>query len=94
MKVEFAPLAQADLREIAGFIALDNPARADTFIDEIIDRCLALADFPEAAPQRDDIGPGIRALSFKQYLILYRAAQSKVRIERVQHGNRKLQLTD
>ncbi|WP_339741896.1 type II toxin-antitoxin system RelE/ParE family toxin [uncultured Maricaulis sp.] len=93
MKVEFAPLAQVDLREIAGFIALDNPARADSFIDEIIDRCLALADFPEAAPQRDDIDPGIRALSYKQYLILYRVREAMVRIERVQHGNRKLQLT-
>lgn len=94
MRVEFAPLAQADLREIAGFIALDNPVRADSFVDEIVDHCLALADFPQVAPRRDDIGPGIRTLSYKQYLVLYRLTQAVIRIERVLQGNRKLQLTD
>ena len=34
--------------EILDYIALDNPDRAESFVDEIIDGCLEIPAFPEA----------------------------------------------
>jgi toxin ParE1/3/4 len=42
VKVTFSPAAQADLMEIAMFIAQDNPARVLTFVDELEGKCDAL----------------------------------------------------
>ncbi|MED5549289.1 MAG: type II toxin-antitoxin system RelE/ParE family toxin [Pseudomonadota bacterium] len=90
MKVEFAPAATADLSAIAGYIALDNPARAESFTDELVDRCLDIPDFPESGVARSDLEPGIRVLVHGRYLILYRMLPGEVRIERIVHGSRTL----
>ena len=50
MKVYITASAQADLDEIFDYIAVDNPGRALTFTDELVDRCNELADFPKAYP--------------------------------------------
>jgi toxin ParE1/3/4 len=42
--------AQSDLRDIRDFILRDNPARAVTFVDELLDRCQLLADHPLLSP--------------------------------------------
>lgn len=35
MRLHFTPQAEIDLEEIGDYIALDNPARAVTFIQEV-----------------------------------------------------------
>ena len=42
MGVLFTPLAETDIEEIGDYIALDNPARALTFIQEIRAQCQKL----------------------------------------------------
>lgn len=44
MRVLFAPAAIADLQEITDYITADNPARAATFVAELIDRCHTLRE--------------------------------------------------
>jgi len=43
MRCVFSALAEADLEEIADYIARDKPRRALSFIGEIRERCQGLA---------------------------------------------------
>lgn len=90
MTVEFSPTAIEDLQAVLVYIAADNPARAASFVDEIVDHCLAIPDFPEAAPLREELGAEMRVRVYGNYLILHRQTGDQVRIERVLHGRRRL----
>lgn len=59
MRLEFSPAADADLVEIASFIARDNVARAVTFIDELEATCAMLVDFPHSGGARSDLRAGL-----------------------------------
>jgi plasmid stabilization system protein ParE len=48
MRVVISAEAQNDLSEIGAFIQPYNPKRALSFVDELLDRCEALADIPKA----------------------------------------------
>ncbi|WP_417481362.1 type II toxin-antitoxin system RelE/ParE family toxin [Maricaulis sp.] len=88
MKTIISDLVWADLEDIGDYIAQDSPLRARKFVSELLDHCERLADFPNAAPLREDVSPGIRAASHGQYLIFYRVADGALRIERILQGNR------
>ncbi|MAZ90932.1 MAG: plasmid stabilization protein [Maricaulis sp.] len=62
MIVVLAPAAEADMGEILDYIALDNPDRAESFVDEIIDGCLEIPAFPEAGTARPDVADGARSI--------------------------------
>jgi plasmid stabilization system protein ParE len=44
MKVRITQAAFADLRDIGHWIALDDPERAVTFVQELGEKCLSLSD--------------------------------------------------
>ena len=90
MKVTFSPAAEADLMDIAAFIAEDNPSRALTFVDELEAKCDLLGRTPGLGTHRPELGDGIRMLPHRRYLILYREAGKVVRIERIMHGARDI----
>ena len=48
--VEITATAEADLEGIGDYIARDNPARAVTFIRELYQCCMDLAEMPLAWP--------------------------------------------
>ena len=48
MKLDITSAAEADLEEIADYIARDNPVRAMTFVRELYERCFDIADMPPA----------------------------------------------
>ena len=50
MKIFFAPAAKLDLLSIGENIGQENPTRAVSFVDELIDRCYSLADLPRRYP--------------------------------------------
>ena len=50
MKVVLAAEAVHDLEAIGDYIALDNPARARSFVAELIDKAYGLATLPLAFP--------------------------------------------
>ena len=57
------PEAENDLDEIWWYIAQDSPNNADKFLDQIQERCLALADFPQMGTNREELRKGLRSQS-------------------------------
>ena len=90
-RLVFSPEAEADLGEIAAYIAADDPKRALTFIDELEQSCAALLDFPEAGRARPDLAPRLRSKPHGRYVIFYTAGADEVRIERILHGARDVE---
>ena len=90
MRVHLTDHAEADLEEIADYIALDNPPRAMSFALELRAKSMAIGDAPRAARARPDLGKGVRVAIRRPYLILFRINQTQVEILRFIHGARDL----
>lgn len=90
-RLEFSPEATADLADIGGYIARDNPERARTFVDELEARCAGLIEYPDTGRARADLAPGLRSKPHGDYLIFYTPSEEVVRIERVLHGARDVE---
>jgi len=89
MKVVWTLAAQADLEEISDYIKADNPVRAVSFVNEIVDAGEAISDMPRAFPLVPRLEQrGIRRRSFGRYLIFYRIEAGSVQILHVAHGAR------
>lgn len=90
MKVNFTDTAEADLETIGDYIALSNPFRAASFVNEIRTRCMGLREAPHAFPLlQDHPASGIRRRVHGNYLIFYRIGPEAVEILRVLHGARE-----
>lgn len=90
MRLEFSPAADADLVEIASFIARDNVPRAVTFVDELEAACAKLVDFPLSGVARSDIRVGLRSKPHGSYVIFYSVLETVIRIERILHAARDI----
>ena len=82
--------AQADLRGIRDHILADNPPRAISFIEELLERCQLLADTPGMGRARDELRPGLRSFAYGSYVLFYRRTAGGVEIVRVLHGARNI----
>ena len=91
MRVDLSETALDDLSGIGAFIGETNPLRAETFVEEIRERCLGLGSMPRAFPlvPRHE-GTGVRRCPFRAYLIFYRIRTDVVEILRVVHGSRDI----
>jgi len=85
------PKALEDLEAIGNYIAADNPARAISFIDELLDCCGRIAAQPRAYTRRDDLAPGLRQAVHGNYLIFFTLGDGVVVVERIVHGARRLE---
>ncbi|MCJ2011974.1 type II toxin-antitoxin system RelE/ParE family toxin [Methylobacterium sp. J-076] len=82
MKVVVTAEAELDLERIGDFIARDNPARAQTFVTELVECCLRLSDTPRAFPLVARYAhTGVRRRVFGSYLIFYRVDEEAGRID-------------
>ena len=89
MKVIIGFGARADLTEIGDRIALDNPMRAFTFVDELEARCETLDPHPERFPVVGQFGSRpVHKLGHAGYLIFYVLAPSHIEVLRITHGSR------
>jgi plasmid stabilization system protein ParE len=89
MKVVVSAKAEADLEEIGDWIARDNPIRAASFVRELREACLSLAEMPRAFPLlAHRVGSGIRRKPYRNYLIFYSVCDRRVDILHVLHGAR------
>jgi toxin ParE1/3/4 len=87
MIVHLTKEAEQDIERIADYIALDNPPRAVSFLQELRSKCLALADMPERFPLVPRYeASGVRRRGHGNYLIFYRVEPEKVVIIHVLHG--------
>ena len=90
-KIVWTLRSREDLREIATFIARDNPPAALKLGDLIFARVDSLERFPElgrVVPERNQ--SHLREIVVKNYRIVYRVHQKEKRLEilRVWHGAR------
>lgn len=76
--------------DIADFIALDDPARALSFIAEIEGAMTTIAERPGSFPARDELVSGLRSARHGRYLIFFLTDHEGVKIVRVLHGARDL----
>jgi toxin ParE1/3/4 len=91
VRVELAAKAERDLRDIALFIAADNPTRAMSFYGELEIACLELAEFPKRFQVvRSLEGIEIRRRVYSNYVILYRLFETRIVVLRVVHGSKSL----
>lgn len=88
--VSFRPEAEADLFALYAYVASEaGHDRAGDYITRIETACMSLPTLPKRGIPRDDLEPGMRALSFGgRALILYRIEDNRVRIARVFYAGR------
>ena len=90
MIVRITPAAEADLEVIGDWIAQDSPERALTFVEELREACLTLAEIPEGyalVPRYADAG--IRRRVYGNYLIFYRILGGEIQVLHILHGARE-----
>ncbi|MDB5429173.1 MAG: type toxin-antitoxin system RelE/ParE family toxin [Caulobacter sp.] len=86
MRLVFTDLALADLEEIGRYIALDNPARAASYLRELREHCLRIPDFPFAYPPRPSRGRNVRIAVHGRHVVVFAATKSKITIRRIVDG--------
>ena len=89
MKVRFTPVARNSLREIARYIARDNPVRAVSFAAELRAKAAEIGINPSLYPVHQfGSGHQIRRRVVGRYLILYQVDAGLVVILDIRHGAR------
>ncbi len=91
VRVELSQQARRDLREIAAFIARNNPGRSRTFCRELLLTARNLSDHPHIGrvfPERGDVA--IREIVHGAYRIIYQVIgkPEAIFILRFWHGAR------
>jgi toxin ParE1/3/4 len=87
----FSEDAEADLLDIAEFIARDNPIAAREWVDAVRQRCHLLSQHPLMGESRPGFGvAGCRSISVGLYVIFFRPSASGIEIARILHGSRDL----
>lgn len=72
VEVLWLDAAQQDLEILASYIAVDSEAAARRVSSRLERMAGLLSDHPRLGPLRSDLGPGLRLLVVRPYLILYR----------------------
>ncbi|MGZ3341134.1 MAG: type II toxin-antitoxin system RelE/ParE family toxin [Reyranella sp.] len=89
MKVVLSRNAERDLEAIGDWIAQDNPARAVSFVAELVKSCKSIGKTPRGFPLVDrsrDLR--LRRRVYGDYLIFYDVGTTSVEILHVLHGAR------
>ena len=90
------PRARQDIVEAALYIADDDPAAADRFLDAVEATLATLSHMPRIGAPREFDNPALTDLrlfpvsGFERYLVFYRPRQTGVEIIRVLHGHRDI----
>ena len=84
--VRLSKAAASDIRRIGDEFATDKPRAAEAFVDRIVQRCHSLADAPEGYGLRPGFGSGVRGVTVRPYIILYRVRVRDILILGVRHG--------
>lgn len=82
-----------DLRDIAKYIASDNPDAAERFLNAVEETFRLLKSHPGLGRLRSFSVPGIRSwviADFRNYIVFYLPTKTEVQILAVLHGARDL----
>ena len=90
-RVAYTLTARRDLFAIGDHLSeAAGPRVAAIFIDRVIATADSLAEMPQRHRARDELGDGVRVISFRKYLLFYRVERETVFIVRVLHGARRI----
>lgn len=95
MKIFWSPLAVERVTEIAQYIARDNPAAAEVWVNTIFGKVGDLKAFPESGrlvPETNN--HSIRELIYGNYQIVYRIEKKRISILTVRHGKQMLPIDE
>jgi len=84
------PEAEADLLEIAVYIAQDDLAASDRFIDAVAEKLELLARHPTMGRLRSELAPNVRSFPVGQYVIFYRPTRNGIDVVRILSGARDI----
>jgi toxin ParE1/3/4 len=84
------PRARDDLIEIWEYIAEDNVARADAFIDSINVMLNKLAEYPLLGRARPELTPKLRSFPIGRYVLFYEPTADGIELLRVLHSSRDI----
>ncbi|QMW23515.1 type II toxin-antitoxin system RelE/ParE family toxin [Sandaracinobacteroides saxicola] len=93
-RLSYLRSAQRDIAIIQRFIARESgyPLTARAFVASLQDRCRKLAELPGTLGQaRPELGPDIRSIVHKGYLIFFRYRQDVLQIINIIEGHRDVQ---
>jgi toxin ParE1/3/4 len=88
--VQKLPKAYEDLFEIWDFIAADNIAAADAWIDKLDEQLLLLASHPLMGRSREELAEGIRSFPIGRYVIFYLPETNGITVVRILHSARDI----
>lgn len=83
--------AEADLTEIAEFIALDSPREARRVLGDLREAMERLAELPMIGHRRQGIRDDVRVWPVHSYMIAYRARPEPLLVLRILSGFRDLE---
>lgn len=84
------PQAELDLLGIWEYIAQDDLDAADRFLERIAQKCLMLADNPQAGRRRPELDEALRSFPVGNYVIFYRPIEDGIDVIRVLNGARDI----
>jgi toxin ParE1/3/4 len=90
MKFIIKASAKDDLRDIAAYIARDNPNRAISYVAALNQQIRTAAERPYSFPSHDEWRVGLRSALHGQYHIIFEIIDEMVVILRVVHGARDI----
>ncbi len=90
MSFRLTPEAEADLIGISNEIGRDNPERAVSYVEELLDRTSEAADNPGLFRVRPEWGRAMRCARHGIYLILFEIEEGGVVVLRYLHGRRNI----
>jgi len=87
MKIVWSPVAIDRVSEIAGYIAQDNKAAAENWIETVFQRVEQLKRFPESGHVVSETdNKTLKELIYGNYRIIYRFEEKRISILTVRHG--------
>jgi toxin ParE1/3/4 len=89
MRLEWHPLAEADLEGIVSYIAADDIEAAYRVHDEIANQTAVLARYPLVGREGRVAGARELPVNRTAYVVAYRVGEGVVTVLRVFHGARK-----
>ncbi len=84
------PQAAEDVAEIWDYIADDNLAAADRFVDRLDEQFRLLATHPQMGRARGELAPEVRSFPFGRYVIFYVPIDDGIDVVRVLHSARDI----
>jgi plasmid stabilization system protein ParE len=90
MRIELSEFIEADVQQIADYIAQDSRKSALSLVDQIYQEIERIGRNPLQYQLRYDLAEDARLAIVGRYVILFRVMEKAIRIERVVFGGRDL----